>query len=105
MSVLVLVEHEAGVPKDASLSTVTAAQKLGEVHALVAGSGAEARQAADATARIAGVAFFPTVSCGCGPGPNTTPLASRSDRVHASLGRCPSRMRWNIPVGGEKEMS
>ena len=56
MSVLVLIEHEAGVPKDASLSTVTAAQKLGEVHALVAGSGAEARQAADAAAKIAGVA-------------------------------------------------
>ena len=56
MSVLVLVEHEAGVPKDASLSTITAAQKLGEVHALVAGSGAEAKQAADAAAKIAGVA-------------------------------------------------
>ena len=56
MSVLVLVEHEAGVPRDASLSTITAAQKLGEVHALVAGSGAEAKQAADAAARIAGVA-------------------------------------------------
>ena len=56
MSVLVLVEHEAGVPKDASLSTITAASKLGEVHALVAGSGAEARQAADAAAKIAGVA-------------------------------------------------
>ena len=56
MSVLVLIEHEAGVPKDASLSTVTAAQKLGEVHALVAGSGAEAKQAADAAAKIAGVA-------------------------------------------------
>jgi electron transfer flavoprotein alpha subunit len=56
MSVLVLVEHEAGVPKDASLSTITAAGKLGEVHALIAGSGAEAKQAADATAKIAGVA-------------------------------------------------
>jgi len=56
MSVLVLIEHEAGVPKDASLSTVTAAQKLGDVHALVAGSGAEAKQAADAAAKIAGVA-------------------------------------------------
>ena len=55
MSVLVLIEHEAGVPKDASLSTVTAAQKLGDVHALVAGSGAEAKQAADAAAKIAGV--------------------------------------------------
>ena len=56
MSVLVLVEHEGGVPKDASLSTITAALQLGDVHALVAGEGAEARQAADATAKIAGVA-------------------------------------------------
>jgi electron transfer flavoprotein alpha subunit len=56
MSVLVLIEQEAGVPRDASLSTITAAQKLGDVHALVAGSGAEAKQAADATAQIAGVA-------------------------------------------------
>ncbi len=55
MSVLVLVEHEAGVPKDASLSTITAATRLGEIHALVAGSGSEARQAADATANILGV--------------------------------------------------
>ena len=56
MSVLVLVEHEGGVPRDASLSTITAAVALGEVHALVAGEGSEARQAADATAKIAGVA-------------------------------------------------
>ena len=56
MSVLVLVEHGEGKPKDATLATVTAAAKLGEVHALVAGSGAETKQAADATARIAGVA-------------------------------------------------
>jgi electron transfer flavoprotein alpha subunit len=56
MSVLVLIEHEGGAIKDASLSTVTAAQKLGEVHALVAGSGAEAKQSADAAAQIAGVA-------------------------------------------------
>jgi electron transfer flavoprotein alpha subunit len=56
MSVLVLIEHEGGAIKDASLATVTAAQTLGEVHALVAGSGAEAKQAAEATAQIAGIA-------------------------------------------------
>ena len=38
MSVLVLVEHADGKLKDATLSAVTAAAKLGEVHALVAGS-------------------------------------------------------------------
>ena len=56
MSVLVLIEHEAGAPKDASLATITAAQQLGEVHALVAGEGAEAKQAAETVAKVAGVA-------------------------------------------------
>jgi electron transfer flavoprotein alpha subunit len=54
MSVLVLIEHDRNTVKDASLATVTAAGKLGEVHALVAGSGIDAI-AADA-AKIAGVA-------------------------------------------------
>jgi len=52
MSVLVLVEHDGASIKDATLATVTAAAKLGEVHALVAGSDA----AAQAAAKIAGVA-------------------------------------------------
>jgi len=56
MSVLVLIEHEAGKPRDATLSTITAATQLGEVHALVAGEGDEARAAAEASANIAGVA-------------------------------------------------
>ena len=56
MSVLVLVEHGEGVPKDATLAAITAAAQLGEVHALVAGAGAEAKDAADATAKVAGVA-------------------------------------------------
>ena len=38
MSVLVLVEHDGSAIKDATLAAVTAAAKLGEVHALVAGS-------------------------------------------------------------------
>jgi electron transfer flavoprotein alpha subunit len=54
MSVLVLVEHDNASVKDATLAAVTAAGKLGEVHALVAGAGAQG--AADAAARIAGVA-------------------------------------------------
>ena len=54
MNTLVWVEHEDGVVKDATLSAVTAAAKLGDVHLLVAGQdiGAVAAQAA----RIAGVA-------------------------------------------------
>lgn len=56
MKALVLIEQEGGALKDASLATVTAAAKLGgEVHALVAGDGAEARQAAEAAAKVAGV--------------------------------------------------
>ena len=38
MSVLVLVEHDGKSVRDATLATVTAASKLGDVHALVAGS-------------------------------------------------------------------
>ena len=53
MKTLVLVEHEAGAIKDATLATVTAASKLGEVHLLVAGSGVGA--VAEAAAKIAGV--------------------------------------------------
>jgi electron transfer flavoprotein alpha subunit len=39
MKTLVWVEHEEGQLKDATLSAVTAASKLGEVHLLVAGQG------------------------------------------------------------------
>jgi electron transfer flavoprotein alpha subunit len=54
MSVLVLVEHDGKSVKDATLATVTAASKLGEVHALVAGNDADA--VAQAAAKIEGVA-------------------------------------------------
>jgi electron transfer flavoprotein alpha subunit len=53
MSVLVLVEHDGGAIKDATLATVTAAAQLGEVHALVAGNDVDA--VAQAAAKIAGV--------------------------------------------------
>jgi electron transfer flavoprotein alpha subunit len=54
MSVLVYAEHDNASLKDSTLAVVTAAAKLGEVHVLVAGSGCSA--AADAAAKIAGVA-------------------------------------------------
>ncbi|MBB5684676.1 electron transfer flavoprotein subunit alpha/FixB family protein [Sphingobium boeckii] len=54
MSVLVWVEHDNASVKDATLAAVTAAGKLGDVHALVAGKGAQA--VADEAAKIAGVA-------------------------------------------------
>jgi electron transfer flavoprotein alpha subunit len=53
MKTLVWVEHEGGALKDATLSAVTAASKLGEVHLLVAGSGVGG--VAEAAAKIAGV--------------------------------------------------
>jgi electron transfer flavoprotein alpha subunit len=54
MSVLVYAEHDNASLKDATLAVVTAAAKLGEVHVLVAGSGASA--AADQAAKVTGVA-------------------------------------------------
>jgi len=54
MKVLVLVEHDGKGIKDSTLATVTAASKLGEVHALVTGSSLGA--VAEAAAKIAGVA-------------------------------------------------
>jgi electron transfer flavoprotein alpha subunit len=54
MSVLVYAEHDNASLKDATLAVVTAAAMLGEVHVLVAGSAASA--AADAAAKVAGVA-------------------------------------------------
>ena len=53
MKTLVWVEHDNASVKDATLSAVTAASQLGEVHLLVAGSGCAA--VADAAAKIAGV--------------------------------------------------
>jgi len=54
MKTLVLVEHDNAHLRDATLATVTAAAKLGEVHLLVAGKGC--RAVAEAAAKIAGVA-------------------------------------------------
>ncbi len=53
MKTLVWVEHDNASVKDATLATVSAAAKLGEVHLLVAGSGCAA--VADEAAKIAGV--------------------------------------------------
>ncbi|MXO60622.1 electron transfer flavoprotein subunit alpha/FixB family protein [Altererythrobacter salegens] len=53
MKTLVYVEHDNQHLKDATLATVTAAAKLGDVDLLVAGSGCKA--VADAASKIAGV--------------------------------------------------
>ena len=54
MKTLVWVEHDNAEMKDATLAAVTAASKLGEVHALVAGSGCQS--VADQAAKVDGVA-------------------------------------------------
>jgi len=53
MTALVLIDHEGGLIKQPSRSAIAAAAQLGEVHALVAGSGVQA--AADAAAKLPGV--------------------------------------------------
>ena len=53
MKTLVWVEHDGTAVKDATLSAVTAASQLGEVHLLVAGAGVGG--VAEAAAKIAGV--------------------------------------------------
>src|SRR6188768_2435573 len=54
MAVLVLLDHDGRTVKQPSRSAIAAAQKLGEVHALVAGNGVQ--EAAQAAAKISGVA-------------------------------------------------
>jgi len=53
MKTLIWVEHDNASMKDATLAVVTAAAKLGEVHALVAGSGCAS--VADQAAKVAGI--------------------------------------------------
>ncbi|QTD54680.1 electron transfer flavoprotein subunit alpha/FixB family protein [Parasphingorhabdus cellanae] len=53
MKTLVLVEHDNSEMKDATLAVVTAASQLGEVHALVAGSGCAS--VGEQAAKVAGV--------------------------------------------------
>ena len=53
MSVLVIADHDNASVRPATLNTVSAAAKLGDVTVLVAGTGC--KEAADAAAKIAGV--------------------------------------------------
>lgn len=87
MKTLVWVEHDNAAVKDATLSAVTAASKLGEVHLLVAGAGCAG--VADAAAKIAGVAkvhLADDAAYGHGLAENVAPLvASLMDSHDAVL--------------------
>jgi electron transfer flavoprotein alpha subunit len=83
MKTLVWVDHEGGQLKDATLSAVTAASRLGEVHLLVAGEGVGA--VAEAAAKIAGagkvhVADDPAYAHALAE--NVAPLAARLMEGH-----------------------
>ncbi|MGZ8346678.1 MAG: electron transfer flavoprotein subunit alpha/FixB family protein [Allosphingosinicella sp.] len=83
MKTLVWVEHEEGKLKDATLPTVTAAGKLGEVHLLVAGSGVGA--VAEQAARIAGVGkvhVADDAAYGHGLAENVAPLVAKLMEGH-----------------------
>ncbi|HEX8639893.1 MAG TPA: electron transfer flavoprotein subunit alpha/FixB family protein [Allosphingosinicella sp.] len=83
MKTLVLVEHEEGQLKDATLGTVTAASKLGEVHLLVAGEGVGG--VADQAAKIAGVGkvhVADDAAYGHGLAENVAPLVAKLMEEH-----------------------
>jgi len=83
MKCLVLVEHEGGQLKDATLSAVTAASKLGEVHLLVAGEGVSG--VAEQAAKIAGVGkvhVADDAAYGHQLAENVAPLAAKLMEAH-----------------------
>ncbi|WP_108789430.1 FAD-binding protein [Erythrobacter sp. Alg231-14] len=77
MNTLILVEHDNNTVNDATLAVVTAAAKLGEVHALVAGE--NCGSAAEAASKIAGIAKVLKAddpAYGAGLAENVAPLAA-----------------------------
>ena len=76
MTVLVLLDHADGQISPASRSAVTAAVRLGPVHALVAGSGPALGAAAGAAARIAGVSKVLVADDAVHAAPLAEPLAA-----------------------------
>ena len=85
MNVLVLIEHEGGKVKDASLATVTAAAQLGSVHALVAGEGDEARQAAEATGNPQFTRFLEFLGRFVPPRQNLRPGGGQDRRAYLEM--------------------
>ncbi|MEJ2767730.1 electron transfer flavoprotein subunit alpha/FixB family protein [Mycetohabitans sp. B46] len=89
MAILVIAEHDNAALKAATLNTVAAAQKLGgEIHMLVAGH--NARGAADAAAKVAGVAKVlladaPQLGEGLAENVEATALAIAREYTHIVL--------------------
>ena len=74
MTALVLLDHDSRGVKQPSRSAIAAAQKLGEVHALVVGSGVQ--DAAQAAAKLAGVAKVIVADAPAFEHPLAEPLAA-----------------------------
>jgi electron transfer flavoprotein alpha subunit len=74
MTALVLLDHDSCGVKQPSRSAIAAAQKLGEVHALVVGSGVQ--DAAQAAAKLAGVAKVVVADAAAFEHPLAEPLAA-----------------------------
>jgi electron transfer flavoprotein alpha subunit len=90
MKTLVLVEHDGKSVRDATLSAVTAASQLGEVHLLVAGQGVSA--VAEAAAKIAGVGTVHLADDAAYAhqlAENVAPLAAKLMETHDAL-VCPA---------------
>ena len=77
MTVLLWIEHDNASVKDATLSAVTAATQLGDVHALVAGAGCgDAAKAAAAIPGIAKVLVADDAAYGHALAENVAPLVA-----------------------------
>ena len=74
MTALVLLDHDSHGVKQPSRSAIAAAQKLGEVHVLVAGSGVQ--DAAQAAAKLPGVAKVIVADAPAFEHPLAEPLAA-----------------------------
>jgi electron transfer flavoprotein alpha subunit len=86
MKTLVYIEHEGGEVRDATLSAVTAAAKLGDVHGLVVGQNVGG--VAEAAAKIAGmqkvhVADAPYLARALAE--NIAPIAAKQMETHDAL--------------------
>ncbi len=104
MTILVIAEHDHASIKAATLNTVAAAAKIGgDIHVLVAGSNVQG--AADAAAKIAGVAKVlladaPQLADGLAENVEGTVLNIAKN--YSPWQKCCSPMRPNSPMASPK---